>query len=175
MRSVAIVVALAACLHAGVWALLETRQVAPDVNKPLASVSYDSRPGGMGTRPTIAQMREDLRALAPYTRTIRTYSSTGGKLPEGPDQLPYIRLGVPAGGCGRVRPQGHAGHLARRRRVQKAGTERRHPDKRRKEAKDANEREIRSGIELARRHSNIISIVVGNETLYRGGLTVSMI
>ncbi len=45
MRSVALVVALAACLHAGVWALLETRQVAPDVNKPLASVSYDFTSG----------------------------------------------------------------------------------------------------------------------------------
>ena len=34
-------------------------------------------------------------------------------------------------------------------------------------AKEANEREIRSGIELARRHNNVTSIVVGNETLYR--------
>jgi hypothetical protein len=59
MRSVAVVVALAACLHAGVWALLETRQVAPDVNKPLASVSYDSRPGGKDTR-TIGSGGEQL-------------------------------------------------------------------------------------------------------------------
>ena len=88
MRSVAVVVALAACLHAGVWALLETRQVAPDVNKPLASVSYDSRPGGKDTRPTIEQMRADFRALAPYTRTIRTYASTDSKLPVSADDPP---------------------------------------------------------------------------------------
>src|SRR5262249_12976308 len=78
MRSVALVVALAACLHAGAWAFFETRQVAPDVTRSLASVSYDSRPNGMGTRPTVAQMREDFRALAPYTRAIRTYSATKG-------------------------------------------------------------------------------------------------
>src|SRR5262245_18515855 len=77
MRSVAFVVALAACLHAGAWAWFETRQVAPDVNKRLASLSYDSRPGGKGTRPTIDQMREDLRALAPYTRAVRTDPATG--------------------------------------------------------------------------------------------------
>jgi exo-beta-1,3-glucanase (GH17 family)/cellulose synthase/poly-beta-1,6-N-acetylglucosamine synthase-like glycosyltransferase len=170
MRSVAVVVALAACLHAGVWALLETRQVAPDVNKPLASVSYDSRPGGKDTRPTIEQMRADFRALAPYTRTIRTYASTDGKLPARPDDPPvhsdWESLPAVAAEFGLKVTLG----------IWLEPTQ--NPDgtalseKQRKEAEARNEREIRAGIELARRHSNIVAIVVGNETLYRGGLTV---
>ncbi len=39
--------------------------------------------------------------------------------------------------------------------------------------KDRNEREIRSVIDLARRHSNINGIFVGNETIYRGEQKVS--
>src|SRR6185312_12188416 len=31
-----------------------------------------------GDRPTAAQIRADLKLLSPYTRAIRTYSSTGG-------------------------------------------------------------------------------------------------
>ena len=37
---------------------------------------------------------------------------------------------------------------------------------------DRNEREIRSVIDLAHRHSNINGIFVGNETIYRGDQTV---
>jgi exo-beta-1,3-glucanase (GH17 family)/cellulose synthase/poly-beta-1,6-N-acetylglucosamine synthase-like glycosyltransferase len=153
MRSVALVVALAACLHAGAWALFETRQVAPDVNKPLASVSYDSRPGGMGTRPTITQMREDLRAVAPYTRAVRTYASTGGM-----EAVPTVaaELGLKV----------NVGIWIDERAFKKPG-ESKLDETDIAKAKEANEREIRSGIELARRHNNVASIVVGNETLYR--------
>lgn len=38
--------------------------------------------------------------------------------------------------------------------------------------KDRNDREIRSVIDLARRNSNVSGIVVGNETIFRGELTV---
>ena len=37
---------------------------------------------------------------------------------------------------------------------------------------DRNEREIRSAIDLARRHSNVNGVVVGNETIYRDDQTV---
>ncbi len=40
MRTVAAVVALVACVHAGLWALTQTKLSAPDVEGPLASVSY---------------------------------------------------------------------------------------------------------------------------------------
>jgi exo-beta-1,3-glucanase (GH17 family)/cellulose synthase/poly-beta-1,6-N-acetylglucosamine synthase-like glycosyltransferase len=48
----------------------------------LASVSYAPYHGSLhpdkGNRPTPAQIRSDLKVLAPYTRALRTYSSTGG-------------------------------------------------------------------------------------------------
>src|ERR1700687_1072669 len=83
MRSVAAVVALAACLHVGSWAFFQTTGNAPNVNKSLASVSYApfegiSHPDDINSRPTEAQIRTDLKAIAPYTSTIRTYRSTRG-------------------------------------------------------------------------------------------------
>jgi exo-beta-1,3-glucanase (GH17 family) len=157
MRSVAAVVALAACLHAGAWAFFESRQVAPEVNKPLASVSYDSRPNGMGSRPTIAEMREDLRLLAPYTRAVRTYSSTGGM-----EAVPAVAaefglrvtLGIWIDEDAFRKPEtaNEAKTIAK--------------------AAESNEREIRSAIGLARHHNNVIAIVVGNETLFRAPQSV---
>src|SRR6266566_2076038 len=52
MRTVVAVVALVACLHAGLWSLLQRQHAAPS--------------------------RADLKLLSLYTRTVRTYSSTGG-------------------------------------------------------------------------------------------------
>src|SRR5258706_2372399 len=80
MRSVAAVVALAAFLHAGLWANFQTTGNAPNVNKSLASVSYAPFEGirNSNDAPTAAQIRADLKAIAPYTDTIRTYRSTRG-------------------------------------------------------------------------------------------------
>src|SRR5580704_8714973 len=82
MRTVVAVLALVACVHAGLWALLRTKETAPDFTGQLASVSYapfaDSSHPDTGQRPTAEQIRADLKVIAPYTRAIRTYSSTGG-------------------------------------------------------------------------------------------------
>jgi exo-beta-1,3-glucanase (GH17 family)/cellulose synthase/poly-beta-1,6-N-acetylglucosamine synthase-like glycosyltransferase len=82
MRFVVAVVALVSCAHAAVWALSRDQSAAPDVAGPLASVSYapfaDSEHPDRGQRATAQQIRADLRTVAPYTRAIRTYSSTGG-------------------------------------------------------------------------------------------------
>ena len=82
MRTVAAVLALVACVHAGIWALLRPQVTAPDFTGQLASVSYspfkNSSHPDYGPRPTAEQIRADLKAIAPYTRAIRTYSSTGG-------------------------------------------------------------------------------------------------
>src|ERR1700686_3840087 len=82
MRTVAAVLALVACVHAGLWALLRTEANAPDFRGQLASISYapfaGSQHPNFGDRPTAEQIRADLKAIAPYTRAIRTYSSTGG-------------------------------------------------------------------------------------------------
>jgi exo-beta-1,3-glucanase (GH17 family)/cellulose synthase/poly-beta-1,6-N-acetylglucosamine synthase-like glycosyltransferase len=62
--------------------LLKPEGRAPDFTGQLASVSYspfkDSEHPDYGPRPTVEQIRADLKAIAPYTRAIRTYSSTGG-------------------------------------------------------------------------------------------------
>src|ERR1700691_872118 len=82
MRTVVAVLALVAFLHAVLWALLQTKATAPEFTGQLASISYapfaSSQHPDWGERPTVDQIRADLKAIAPYTRAIRTYSSTGG-------------------------------------------------------------------------------------------------
>jgi exo-beta-1,3-glucanase (GH17 family)/cellulose synthase/poly-beta-1,6-N-acetylglucosamine synthase-like glycosyltransferase len=85
MRLVASVVALVVCVHAGLWALLREQSTAPDFPEILASVSYAPYHGSAhpdaGNRPTPADIRSDLKILAPRTKALRTYSSTqGGEL-----------------------------------------------------------------------------------------------
>src|ERR1700685_2023449 len=144
MRTVAAVLALVACVHAGLWASLRTKETPPDFTGQLASVSYapfvDSSHPDSGERPTPEQIRADLKAIAPYTRAIRTYSSTGGA-----ELVPPIAaefgLKVTVGAW---------------------------IDKN----QDRNEREIRSALDLARHNSNVNAIVVGNETLLRTDMSV---
>ena len=144
MRTVAAVLALVACVHAGMWALLRPVGTAPDFTGQLASVSYspfaDSSHPDTGARPTAEQIRADLKAIAPYTRAIRTYSATGGA-----ELVPPIAaefgLKVTVGAW-----------------IDK--------DQAR------NEREIRSALDLARHYSNVNAIVVGNETTLRAEMTV---
>lgn len=144
MRTVVAVLALVACVHAGIWALLRPEGSAPDFTGQLASVSYspfkDSSHPDSGPRPTAEQIRADLAAIAPYTRAIRTYSATGGA-----ELIPPIAaefgLKVTVGAW-----------------IDK--------DKAR------NEREIASALSLARHYSNVDAIVVGNETTLRAEMTV---
>src|SRR2546429_525327 len=139
MRTVAAVVALVGCVHAGLWTLPQGQQAVANIDSPLASISYPPYPRSQhpdyGDRPTAEQIRADLKILTPYTQAIRTYSSTGGG-----ELVPAIAaefglkvtLGIWI-------------------------------DK--NEAR--NEREIQAAIALARRYSNINAIVVGNETTLR--------
>jgi len=156
MRSVATVVALAACLHAGVWAYFNTTGSAPNVGKPLASVSYAPFEGirHSDDAPTPAQIRADLKAIAPYTDTIRTYRSTRGM-----ELVPAIAaefglkvtLGVwldtnldRDGNYDLVRDSDDPTKLLSR-----------------------NEAEIKSAVKLAHTYNNINAVVVGNETTLR--------
>ena len=145
MRTVAAVLALVACVHAGLWASLRTKETAPDFTGQLASVSYapfvNSSHPDSGERPTAEQIRADLKAIAPYTKAIRTYSATGGA-----ELVPPIAaefgLKVTVGAW---------------------------IDKN----QDRNEREIRSALDLARRYNNVNAIVVGNETMLRNETSVA--
>lgn len=82
MRIVVAIIALVTCVHAGLWSLLHRQYSSPDFNGQLASVSYSpytrSQHPDHGDRPTAEQIRADLRLLSSYTRSVRTYSSTGG-------------------------------------------------------------------------------------------------
>ncbi len=144
MRTVAAVIALVACVHAGLWALARDNIAAPGYDGQLASVSYAPFQGNAnpdaGSQAQAAQIRADLKLLAPLTRAIRTYSATGG-VELVPGIAAEFGLRVTIGAW-----------------IDKD--------------KDRNEREIRSVIDLAHRHSNINGIFVGNETIYRGEQTV---
>jgi exo-beta-1,3-glucanase (GH17 family)/cellulose synthase/poly-beta-1,6-N-acetylglucosamine synthase-like glycosyltransferase len=147
MRFVVLVGALVTCVHAGIWALARDVVSAPNFTGQLVSLSYTPFDGSAhpdsGKRTTEAQIRADLAKLAPLTRMVRTYSSTGGT-----ELVPAVAhefgLKVSIGAW-----------------IDK--------DERR------NERELRAVIDLGRRHRNIDSIVVGNETIYRGEQTVEQL
>jgi len=144
MRTVVAVIALVACVQAGLWALAQKQVSAPNVEGQLASVSYapfaSSTNPDEGGKATPAQIRSDLARLAPLARSIRLYSSTGGvELVPGIAQ--EFGLNVTVGAW----IDKHA---------------------------ERNEREITSAIELARRYSNVRSVMVGNETIFRGDQTV---
>ena len=145
MRTVAAVVALVACVHAGMWVLLRDDARAPNFGGQLASVSYAPFEGSAhpdsGAFARAAQIRADLKLLAPLARAIRTYSATGG-VELVPGIATEFGLRVTAGAW---------------------------IDKN----QDRNEREIRSVIEQTKRHSNINGVIVGNETIFRGEQKVS--
>src|SRR5262245_23430282 len=75
MRIAVSVLALVACVHAGLWALVRTQTAAPAFDGTLASVSYGAKPDE-----TISaeQIRSDLKVLAPLTRAVRTYRANQG-------------------------------------------------------------------------------------------------
>ncbi|MGB7941261.1 MAG: glycosyltransferase [Pseudolabrys sp.] len=145
MRTVAAVVALVACVHAGMWVLLRDDARAPNFGGQLASVSYAPFEGSAhpdsGAFARAAQIRADLKLLAPLARAIRTYSATGG-VELVPGIATEFGLRVTAGAW-----------------IDKI--------------QDRNEREIRSVIEQTKRHSNINGVIVGNETIFRGEQKVS--
>lgn len=82
MRLVVAVLALVMCVHGALWSLVRNQAAAPSIEGPLASVSYAPFAGSAhpdsGQRATAAQIRADLKVIAPLTRAVRTYSSTSG-------------------------------------------------------------------------------------------------
>src|SRR5215212_1952293 len=81
MRTVVAVITLVACVHAGIWALAGNKTAAPNFEgAQLASLSYApyEKSAQQNAVANIRQIRADMKLLAPYTRAIRTYSSTKG-------------------------------------------------------------------------------------------------
>jgi exo-beta-1,3-glucanase (GH17 family)/cellulose synthase/poly-beta-1,6-N-acetylglucosamine synthase-like glycosyltransferase len=82
MRAVVAVLLFVTAAHAGLWGLLQQKQEAPDFRGTLPSVSYAPFEGtahpDVDNIPSAEKIRADLKKLAPLTRAIRLYSSTGG-------------------------------------------------------------------------------------------------
>jgi exo-beta-1,3-glucanase (GH17 family) len=145
MRTVAAVLALVACVHAGLWASLRTKESAPDFTGQLASVSYaPPTDPNSGETPTPEQIRADLKAIAPYTKAIRTYSATRGAELVPPIAAEFgLKVTV---GAAIIKDRDGKGEPIQ-------------------SALDRNEREIRSALDLARKNSNVNAIIVGNEAV----------
>jgi exo-beta-1,3-glucanase (GH17 family)/cellulose synthase/poly-beta-1,6-N-acetylglucosamine synthase-like glycosyltransferase len=145
MRNVAAVIALVACVQAGFWTLARDQAKAPNFQGQLASISYAPFDGS--THPD-----EGGKAQAERIRSDLKLLSPLTRA---------IRLYSSTGGVELV--PGIAAEFGLR--VTLGAWIDKHQDR--------NEREIRSAIELAKRHSNINGVFVGNETIYRGELSVS--
>src|SRR6266852_3044740 len=180
MRSVAVVVALAACLHAGVWALRQTQATAPGFDGILNSVSYSPfttavHPDLEGSRPPEERIRAELKAIAPYTRAIRLYSSTGGV-----EQVPKIAaefglkvtLGIWLDKSDRRSDKDRPPEFDR---GCKNRLERDMSGVLNVPCTSRNIREITSALDLLRKNRNVNGIMVGNETLFRRDLTANQL
>jgi cellulose synthase/poly-beta-1,6-N-acetylglucosamine synthase-like glycosyltransferase/exo-beta-1,3-glucanase (GH17 family) len=176
MRSVAIVVALVACLHAGSWVLRQTQAAAPNFDGILNSVSYSPFTTGVhpdleGSRPPEDRIRAELKAIAPYTKAIRLYSSTGGV-----EQVPKIAaefglkvtLGIWLDKTDRRSEKDPRPEFDR---DCKNRLEREMAGVLNSKCTSRNVREITSALDLLRKNRNVNAIMVGNETLFRRDLT----
>ena len=154
----------------------QTQASAPAIEGVLNSVSYTpflAHPDDTCRPPTEAQIRSDLKAIAPYTRAIRLYKSTGGF-----EQIPAIAnefgLKVTLGVSLNYTKKGDDISLSCTKTLDERMLQLVHLDERetaeeeRKRNEELNEREISAAIDLARKNRNVNAIMVGNETIFRG-------
>jgi len=136
MRAVVAVLLFVTAMHAALWGLLQDKQQAPDFTGMLQSVSYDPHEGtGHPDVDTVASP-DRIRADMKKLATMTR----------------AIRLYSSTGGIEVVPPLAAEAGL----KVMLGVWIDKDPDR--------NEREIQSAINLARHNSNVIGIVVGNET-----------
>ena len=147
MRAVIAVLVLVSGLHAALWGLLRDEQQAPDFRGMLPSVSY---------APFEGTAHPDVDNI-PSVEKIRSDLSKLSKVTRA------IRLYSSTGGVELVPPIAREFGL----KVMVGAWLDSHADR--------NEREIQAAIELARRNSNVVGVVVGNETQYRGELPIDQL
>nr|WP_231711035.1 glycosyltransferase [Xanthobacter dioxanivorans] len=133
------------------WLSLRPEATAPNVTDRFQSLSFAPFSRSMspeGEAPTnAAQIRSDINAVAPYTRAVRTYSSTNGK-----------ELIAPIAGEQGIKVT--AGAWLNRETDKKTGEVI-------AKAREANQRELAGVVDVARQNQNVQAVVVGNETLLR--------
>src|SRR5215470_6217612 len=140
MRAVVAVLVFVTAVHAGLWGLLQDKQTAPDFHGMLPSISYAPF-DGVG-HPDIDNIPsvEKIRADLKKLATMTR----------------AIRLYSSTGGVELVPPIAAEFGL----KVMVGAWIDKNIDR--------NEREIEAAIQLARKNSNVIGVVVGNEVIYRG-------
>lgn len=142
MRLIAAVILFVTAAHAALWGVLQTKQSAPDFTGMLPSVSYAPFEGTDHPDVDNIPNAERIRSDLKKLATITR----------------AIRLYSSTGGVELVPPIAAEVGLKVMLGVWIDKNE------------DRNKREIASAVQLARRNSNVIGVVVGNETLYRGEL-----
>lgn len=144
MRAVIAVLICVAAAHAALWGLFEKKETAPDFRGLLPSVSYAPFEGS--AHPDVDNI--------PSVDKIRDDLRKLSKITKA------IRLYSSTGGVELVPPIAAEFGL----KVTVGAWLDKHLDR--------NEREIAAAIDLAKHNSNVIAVVVGNETLYRADLKV---
>ncbi|WP_393987255.1 glycosyltransferase [Xanthobacter sediminis] len=154
LAAAAAVIAVVTSIHAAMWISLRPEVSAPNITDRFQSLSFAPFSRNMspeGEAPTNAdQIRADVQVVAPYTRGVRTYSSTNGK-----------ELIAPIAGEQGIRVT--AGAWLNRDKDKDTGEVI-------EKAKAGNERELAGLVEVARKNRNVQAVVVGNETLLRGDM-----
>jgi exo-beta-1,3-glucanase (GH17 family)/cellulose synthase/poly-beta-1,6-N-acetylglucosamine synthase-like glycosyltransferase len=140
MRAIVAVLLLVAAAHAAIWGLLRDRREAPDFRGMLPSVSYAPFEGS--AHPDVDNI--------PSTERIRADLKKLSQISRA------IRLYSSTGGVELVPAIANEFGL----KVTVGAWIDKNPER--------NEREIQAAVELAKRNSNVIGVVVGNETVYRG-------
>lgn len=140
MRAVVAVLLCVAAAHAAIWGLLRDRQEAPDFRGMLPSVSYAPFEG----------------SGHPDVDNFPTIEKIRADLKKLSTMTKAIRLYSSTGGVELVPPIAAEFGL----KVTVGAWIDKNPER--------NEREIRAAIDLAKHNSNVIGVVVGNETIYRG-------
>ena len=144
MRAVVAVILLVTAVHAGLWALLREKQEAPDFKGMIPSMSYAPFEG----------------TAHPDVDNIPTVEKVRADLKKLATMTRAIRLYSSTGGVEIVPAIAAEFGLKVTLGVW--------IDKN----VDRNEREIVSAVDLAKKNSNVIGVVVGNETLYRDELKI---
>ncbi|MDQ0507064.1 cellulose synthase/poly-beta-1,6-N-acetylglucosamine synthase-like glycosyltransferase/exo-beta-1,3-glucanase (GH17 family) [Xanthobacter agilis] len=136
------------------WISLRPEVSAPNITDRFQSLSFAPFSRSMSPEgealTNAGQIRADMQVVAPYTRGVRTYSSTNGK-----------ELIAPIAGEQGIKVT--AGAWLNRDKDKDSGAVI-------EKAKTGNEREIAGLIEVAKKNRNVQAVVVGNETLLRGDM-----
>jgi exo-beta-1,3-glucanase (GH17 family) len=140
MRAVVAVLLFVTAVHAAMWGVLRDKEQAPDFTGMLPSVSYAPFEGTAHPDVDNVPNADKIRADLKKLSTITR----------------AIRLYSSTGGVELVPPIAAEFGL----KVTVGAWIDKNVDR--------NEREIESAINLARHNSNVIGVVVGNETIYRG-------